>query len=84
MVMGDVPFSNEVEIVRAELNFSDDVSKGGLFANHVFRFFPLLSSKIKGEKWGPLEVEQGVVESCYLLLDGYLPLTKCPEIVVET
>ena len=31
MVMGDVPFSNEVEIVRAELNFSDDVSKGGLF-----------------------------------------------------
>ena len=28
MIMGDVPFSNEVEIVRAELNFSDDVSKG--------------------------------------------------------
>lgn len=27
MVMGDVPFSNEVEIVRAELNFADDVSK---------------------------------------------------------
>ena len=26
--MGDVPFSNEVEIVRAELNFPDDVSKG--------------------------------------------------------
>jgi len=50
MVMGDVPFSNEVEIVRAELNFADDISKGGLFANHVFRFFPLLSSEIKGEK----------------------------------
>ena len=28
MVMGDVPFRNEVEIVRAELNFPDDVSKG--------------------------------------------------------
>ena len=28
MIMGDVPFSNEVEIVRAELNFPDDVSKG--------------------------------------------------------
>ena len=28
MITGDVPFSNEVEIVRAELNFSDDVSKG--------------------------------------------------------
>ena len=28
IVMGDVPFSNEIEIVRAELNFSDDVSKG--------------------------------------------------------
>jgi len=27
MIMGDVPFSNEVEIVRAELNFPDDVSK---------------------------------------------------------
>ncbi|XP_068758262.1 serine/threonine-protein kinase pim-1-like [Montipora capricornis] len=27
MVMGDVPFRNEVEIVRAELNFPDDVSK---------------------------------------------------------
>jgi len=27
IVMGDVPFSNEIEIVRAELNFSDDVSK---------------------------------------------------------
>ena len=50
MVMGDVPFSNEVEIVRAELNFADDVSEGGLFANNVFWFFPLLSSEIKGEK----------------------------------
>ena len=49
MVMRDVPFSNEVEM-RAELNFSGDVSKGGLFANHVFTFFPLLSSVIKGEK----------------------------------
>ncbi|KAL9960699.1 hypothetical protein ACROYT_G034186 [Oculina patagonica] len=27
MIMGDVPFTNEVEIVRAELNFPDDVSK---------------------------------------------------------
>ena len=82
MVMGDVPFSNEVEIVRAELNFADDVSEGGLFANHVFRFFPLLSSEIKGEKVRTprtrlvvgiflQEVEErGVVESCYLVLNG--------------
>ena len=50
MVMGDVPFSNEVEIVRAELNFADDVSEGGLFANHVFRFFPFFPRKLKGKK----------------------------------
>lgn len=55
MVMGDVPFSNEVEIVRAELNFSDDVSKGGLFVNHVFRFFPFFPRNLKGQKWGPWE-----------------------------
>ncbi|XP_031573697.1 serine/threonine-protein kinase pim-1-like [Actinia tenebrosa] len=27
ILMGDVPFTNEIEIVRAELNFTDDVSK---------------------------------------------------------
>lgn len=27
MIVGDVPFSNEIEIVRGELNFPDDVSK---------------------------------------------------------
>lgn len=28
MIIGDVPFANEVEIVGAELNFPEDVSKG--------------------------------------------------------
>jgi len=28
MLMGDVPFNNEIEIVRAELNFTEDISEG--------------------------------------------------------
>ena len=46
MIMGDVPFSNEVEIVRAELNFSDDVSKGGVICQPRFHVL----QKLKGKK----------------------------------
>lgn len=44
MIIGDVPFANEVEIVGAELNFPEDVSKGKqkpIFSEEQWEFIRL-------------------------------------------
>ena len=63
MIMGDVPFANEVEIVRAEIHLAEDVSKG----RYMSRYSRQQRRRNTGYKNPPL-----VAQHCFV--SGFLSM----------